>query len=124
MSAKTISMDGKYKYKNGIASRVLCTDAPGMWPVISISQSGCVYFHSLYGACGGVEDFSLVEVGKWDHIPIDARVLVRSSEDGPLRKRYFAGVNAAGNPTAWGDGATSWSTSLPAIEWDFCEVAE
>lgn len=53
-------------------------------------------------------NFTLVEVGPYDHIEIDDLVMVRDSADQPWVPRHFAGV-FDGKPTAWVDGRTGWA---------------
>ena len=45
----TILMDKKYQYRVGSPARILCTDAPGDYPVISINESGKTISHTNQG---------------------------------------------------------------------------
>lgn len=52
-------------------------------------------------------NFTLVEVGPYDHIKIDDLVMVRDSPSDRWLPRHFAGIRD-GKPTAWNEGSTSW----------------
>lgn len=46
MEKKYISMEKKYRYRNGTDARILCVDCPHLtYPVISLNQHGCVVRH-------------------------------------------------------------------------------
>jgi len=61
---KVVEMNKRYKYRNGAAARVLCTDrSRNRWPVISMSESGTLYFHNEDGSeCLGLSYLDLVEI--------------------------------------------------------------
>lgn len=45
-----ISMDKKYRYRNGEPARILCIDAKGIaYPVVSITQHGTTITHCITG---------------------------------------------------------------------------
>ena len=72
----------------------------------------------------GTHKYDLVSmVSPWEGVPIGARVRVKAFKDSRWENRYFAGVNSQGEPTAWVDGATSWSAE-DASTWDFMELVE
>jgi len=61
-----ITMDKKYKYRNGEEARILCVDAPaGDAPIISMGPDGYIYRHStdgIFNKKGGFDDYNLIEV--------------------------------------------------------------
>lgn len=46
---KKIEMSKTYRYANGEPARILCTDAPGDHPVVSLSQAGKLFRHTPEG---------------------------------------------------------------------------
>lgn len=46
---KPIRMDRKYRYRNGEPARVLCVDASGEYPVISLTTLGAITRHKSNG---------------------------------------------------------------------------
>ncbi len=62
------------------------------------------------------------EVLPYDNLKIDDKVLVRDDELSPWLRRYFAGVNSDGKPTAFYDGKTSYSVNEDdrLYEWNYC----
>ena len=63
--SNTISMDKKYKYRNGEPARVLCIDSSGLYPVISLDPEGYTIKHISTGHFYGIDRmnaFDLIEV--------------------------------------------------------------
>lgn len=46
----------------------------------------------------------------WSKVPIDTKVLVADSVDGPWIPRYFAGLDKKGAPLTWQFGRTSFTS--------------
>jgi hypothetical protein len=44
-----IDINKKYRYRNGESARILCVDAPGDQPVISLDGSGDTFAHNAAG---------------------------------------------------------------------------
>jgi hypothetical protein len=62
-----ISMDKKYKYRNGQPARILCVDrkefnANHVYPVISLGQDGALRYHHYDGVRPGDCSWDLFEV--------------------------------------------------------------
>lgn len=60
-----IDINKKYRYRNGKPARILCVDAPGDQPVISINNEGSVHGHEANGnfyPYGGSSRSDLIEV--------------------------------------------------------------
>lgn len=60
-----ISMDKEYRYRNGEPARVLCVDAGGPEPVISLAKNGSIRRHrpdGLWWKFGQASDADLIEV--------------------------------------------------------------
>lgn len=60
----------------------------------------------------------------WSKVAVDTPILVRDSEEGTWRKRYFAKYE---NDTvyAWRNGATSWSADCSnTTDWKMAKLAE
>lgn len=122
-----IEMHKKYKTRDGRPVRILCTDRkdPTLKVVYAYEVDGfegiaCCNLDGSYDEHESVLD--LIEVRPWDDFKIDDPVLV--SDDGlNWSKRYFAGVNSNGLPTAFNDGTTSFTVphSTHITEWDFCK---
>jgi hypothetical protein len=117
-----ISMDKKYKYRNGEPARVLCVDrANSTVPVVALTKDGVITLHTDTGRYlieleSGLD---LIEVNPWDDFKIDEPVLVRDSDDTDWMRACFAGVDSKGNPTSWFNGKNSWTTSSIII-WRQC----
>jgi hypothetical protein len=45
-----IDINKKYRYRDGEPARILCVDAPGCYPVVSICPRGDVFTHTLTGS--------------------------------------------------------------------------
>lgn len=118
MNTDLISMDKKYKYRNGIPARVLCIDSGrAKYPVLSLPPDGTPIFHTANGryyfnnSPDSLHAFDLIEVSPYEDFKIDEPVVVWQNHNDPATKyiRYFAGVSDTGLPTTWIGGATSWS---------------
>lgn len=61
----------------------------------------------------------------WSKVAVDTPILVRDSENGIWRKRYFAKYED-NTVYAWQGGATSWSvySSSDMSNWQFAKLAE
>lgn len=61
----------------------------------------------------------------WSKVAVDTPILVRDSEEGIWRKRYFAKYED-NTVYAWQGGATSWSSysSSDMSNWQFAKLAE
>lgn len=60
-----ISMDRKYIYRNGEPARILCVDAPGNYPVVTLDELGRHFRHDSDGVCnvlGITDEWDLIEV--------------------------------------------------------------
>lgn len=128
-----IYMNKKYRTRDGNAARILVTDLvtdtpykvlaavtgdDGQEICFSYTIDGKFYYSTSSGS-------DLVEFTPWDDFKVDDPVLVKNLDDNYWVKRYFAGVDANGDPTTWYSGATSWSTSTQSIveHWDECKSA-
>lgn len=89
-----ISMDKTYKTADGQPMRVLCIDANGVYPVISLCVSGVALMHRADGTQYFDERFNLIEVGPYDDFKIDEKVMVRDTNHEDWRQRLFRGINA------------------------------
>lgn len=60
----------------------------------------------------------------WSKVAVDTPILVRDSEEGAWRKRYFAKYED-NTVYAWGNGATSWSADCSnSTDWKMAKLAE
>lgn len=66
-----------------------------------------------------------VESVDWSQVAIDTPILVRDSESGIWRRRYFARIDD-GNVCAWTNGETSWSAVHEDnfSKWKYAKLAE
>ena len=123
-----IEMGKKYRTRNGRTVRVICVDAKGTKPVVSLvlarDNSESVIRSGPKGELyiGEEDELDLIEVTPYDDFKIDEPVMVRCHEDAANLwvKRYFAGV-MSGQPYTWDFGATSWSADNGyKSRWDEC----
>lgn len=126
-----IEMHKKYKTRDGHPVRILCVDCIGKnfaFPVIALVKNTEGEEHiEQYMPDGHYhknheDDLDLIEVQPWEDFKIDDPVLV--SDDGECwYKRHFAGIGCNGRPTAFNDGATSFTTPIPTLitEWNYCK---
>ena len=80
------------------------------------------------GRCGMLQILWLLEEYEepevdWSKVEIDTPILVRDSEDGIWKRRYFAKYKN-GAVYAWSDGCTSWNTRGFAGAWKYAKLAE
>lgn len=71
-----------------------------------------------------IKNNSLVEVQPFEDFKIDEKVLVWDEGDSEKERRYFAGVDRAGDslkPLVFINGSDSWSSDGNTTSWDFCE---
>ena len=116
-----ITMDKTYKTADGKPMRILCTDANGVYPVVSLCASGVALMHRANGTQPFDERFNLIEVGPYADFKIDEKVMVRDLEGRNWVFAHFARVDEAGRPTAFRDGKTSWTSTLPRYTESFVE---
>jgi hypothetical protein len=114
-----ISMDKKYKTREGKPVRLLCVDRlDSLRPIVGLvmddDKEEILGTWTQEGKWGKSQsDNNLVEVTEWDDFKIDDPVMVRDWEDTPWFKRHFARVEN-NNPTVWRNGTTSWSAESTA----------
>lgn len=97
--------------------RILCVDAPGMWPVVGFIGECSSDVHrwdpfgryKIYRRDGEICKNDLVEVDRWQDFCIDEPVMATMTPGGKEKRRYFAGVSEKGLPLVWSGGGTSWS---------------
>ena len=114
-----ITMDKTYKTADGQPMRILCTDANGVYPVISLCKSGVALMHRADGTQAFDERFNLIEVSPYDDFKIDEKVMVRDFGSDRWKRCNFAAVGPDQKPRAWDFGATKW-TAVGATVWDEC----
>lgn len=124
-----ISMDKKYRTRNGRAVRVLCVDRKcDEFPVVAavLSSDGKETIHTFtaegkYALGDHKTPTDLVEVSEWDDFKIDDLVMVRNTDDGAWNLRHFAGVDSkCDRPSTWVDGTTSWTANRSKSIWIYC----
>jgi hypothetical protein len=64
MDNKKITMNKKYRYRNGEPARILCVDAPGKRPIVSVDKNGATVSHEIDGKTSpGIQTlWDLIEV--------------------------------------------------------------
>lgn len=140
---KLITMKGKYRLrgttdKPGDPVQVLTVNRPDTrFPVVVMHADGGVYVRMADGSCthGKNSELDLVEIGLYNHIQINDKVLVwnydqdKSDFDKSVHvfKGHFAGIDENGNPTTWRSGSTSWSVPSRITKsrtwWNYCKLA-
>ena len=124
MTQSLISMDKKYRTRDGNSVRILCTDLKdSRWKVVAavtVPQLGVngdsmevIKVHSETGKFGSAtvaHSWDLIEVSPAEGYKVDDPVWVRDSKEEEWIPRYFAKYE---NDTfyAWVNGATSFSVN-------------
>ena len=119
-----ISMDKKYRTKEGDNVRIVCVDVNNNYPILGLlmDSNGFEITQTYdpngqyYSGISGVKD--LVEVNEYEDFKIDEPVMMRMKNGVKWHERHFAGVDN-GKPMAWANGETSWS-SHTTCAWDRC----
>ena len=120
-----ISMDKKYKTRNGLPVRILCLDRKGdMYPVIGLVtiENGAESIHTFtadgrFNFSPEGDSYDLIEVSPYEDLKIDEPVMVRNSGAIDWSRRHFAGVAANGKVLCWDSGCTSF-TAGESFGWD------
>jgi hypothetical protein len=120
-----ISMDKKYRARNGRPARVICVDAKGAQPVVALVYGGGSEFvinTSLKGEFfdGDLHELDLIEVSPYEDFEVDEPVMVRDHEDNRWLRKYFAGVDGDGKPSTWVLGSTKWTSGGKKTSWGEC----
>ena len=90
------------------------------------SCSGQCRFYNNEIACKTLAKQWLDEEYKtdWSKVPVDTPILVKDSEFGKWRRRYFAEYEN-GKVFAWADGLTSWSArGTNRVNWEYARLCE
>jgi len=124
-----ISLDKKYRTRNGREVVLYCIDAPGRFPVhgrvedeFGNSAIKSWLSDGKYCANSPTGGYDLIEVGSYDDFKIDDPVLVRDHIEGSWQKGHFAGVSQLGYLMTWDGGGTSWTTKSHS-SWLYCKRA-
>ena len=118
-----IDIDKKYITRNGLAVeifKVIPEDQP--YPQAFRVLGAVIQVNGIYdlnrwllnGRFREEDEYylDLVEVTPYDDFKVDDKVICWSHSDQERKmRRYFAGVNEDGEPTAFPDGTTSWSSN-------------
>lgn len=110
-----ISMDKKYRTRNGKAVRIFCTDLKGDFTV-----AGAILYEDAdaidrwtssgsYDFGKSESGFDLIEVSPYEDFKIDEPVMVRDNEQDSWKRRYFS-HEKDGVAFTFHLGATSWSS--------------
>lgn len=124
-----IEIGKKYTTRDGREARILCVDRVNGNPVVAlIGKDNSVYTYTSTGQWQETPhskyDVDLIEVSPYDDFNIDDKVMVQLFTNSQhWHKRYFAGVDSSGQPTAWDSGGTSWS-SKGRTAWSRCRRPE
>ena len=120
-----ITMDKKYRCRDGVPVTVLAVGLNAHGSVVAVRHNinsvDVVITLTSDGRWGNYDhQCDLIELSPYDDFKVDDKVMV--SRDGEVWfKRYFAGVDKDGKPTAFCDGATSWvKTKASPIRWKYC----
>jgi hypothetical protein len=125
---KPIEMGKKCRFRDPEVTppvRILCTDAPGVKPVIVLCSDGSIirtYADGKVNASGEESPYDLIEVSEWEDFKIDEPVMVKLDSHMEWCKRYYAGADdKSGKPTTFIHGATSWTNEgFTPVGWDYC----
>lgn len=134
-----ITLDGKYKTRDGKEARILWVDFkhPDNLCVIAVikESDNQELLHSYtingYYRPDEVESIKdLIPVNPYKDFKIDEPVLVSNYLDvNDWQKRHFAGISEDGKPLAFTNGKTSWTAKSinevnTVTEWNFCRKAD
>jgi hypothetical protein len=80
-----IDINKKYRYDNGLQARILCVDAPGLFPVIAITNHGGLTQHHLDGRSRDpLTGLDLIEVREplecWIYVSPDSKEMGSCAE--------------------------------------------
>ena len=115
-----IEMNKKYQTNNGIPVRILCTDKEGDYPVVGVIGESVFCFTSN-GRGGLGKDLDLIEVSPFAEFKDGDPVMVRDTEGGSWKKRYFAFVSNKNEAVfTYDDGKTKWSSNGCVSFWSQC----
>jgi len=123
-----ISMNKKYKTRDGRPVRLLCTNRSSKltrYTVVALVDKGEtleVYTEDGCATIGCETPQDLIEISEWDDFQVDEPAMVRDKNDSEWERRYFAGVTKEGRPSTWRSGVTSW-TNMDGCSiscWDEC----
>lgn len=118
-----ISMDKKYRYRNGEPARILCIDANGRYPVVSLNEEGSVIFHNKDGAIGEEYGWNLIEDTKYADFKDNEEVVCWNLDERGKYKRHFA-YEDNGKAFCYSDGMSTWTASHnETTSWDMCVKA-
>lgn len=120
-----ISMDKKYRTRDGRAVRLLCTDSPyQVYPVVGLVGTEVVIWTFDGYICGDKfkRDLDLIEVNPYEDFKIDEPVMVRDVEGADWVRGHFAGLNPSGHPTTFAEGTSKWTAKDNGFiyTWVFC----
>lgn len=120
-----ISMDKKYKTRDGRPVRIVCVDLknpthPVLALVMNASEETIITCTKGGDYVGNHEHkLDLIEVSPYEDFKVDDPVMVPNSS-GDFYPRHFAGISEREKPLFFPDGTTSWTHSQPPVEADFC----
>lgn len=115
-----ITLNKKYRVRDGRYARIICTDAPGVQPVIGfVGDDENVYRWDSTGQyfkdCN-TSQYDLVEVSEYDDFKVGDQIFVRDAGCTWVRG-YFAGLTPSGRPTTFKNGQTAWSSRGETFAW-------
>lgn len=119
-----ISMDKKYKYRNGEPAIILCVDSGyDEYPVISLTPEGGAIFHKVNGEYEDIESSrDLIEISKYADFKDNEEVVCWNWNESKV-KRHFA-YEKDGNAFCYADGKSTWTASHnETTSWDMCVKA-
>lgn len=127
MNKTVITMDTLCRYRNGAEARILCVDANGDYPIVSLAKDGACRTHTKEGtihkpdSAWGQSHYDLMPIGKYNY-ETDDKVLV-SNDNVVWFNRHFS-HEKNGIAYTFECGRTSWSNTISSVsEWKFCKKA-
>lgn len=122
-----ITMDGKYKTRDGRGVRILCVDGsnPG-YPVVAELPQGWVMLYKDNGVSPTSDTgLDLVEVRDRvpDDTPVDAKIWVRNSEGEVWMPAHFC-KSFQGRTYIWACGTTIHTSGGHASTWKYSTLTE
>ena len=123
-NSKLVSMDKRYKTRDGRSVRIICTDMKGgEHCVVALVQEGeCEDIgrytaEGLFWSSNEESRHDLIEVSPYEDWKVDDLIVVKNNNSDSWEYRHFAGT-VNGVPCAWDSGRTSYTSGGYYTLWD------
>ena len=121
-----ISMDKKYKTREGRDVKLYTTSHIGRWCVVgSIGQHNDICSWDSRGKHKAFNGFDLIEVPLCSDFKDDDKVICWNAGSNVFHRGHFAGIHY-GKPCIYPDGRSSWTCEIGSdlVPYDNCDIVE